>query len=145
MATDAFGRLRTSDLYTTFEYYPTKFSTQALSGIDQDLWKTDNPNSNQVDCNTTNLYIYLRCLAGGSGKITRQTKLPMLYQPGKSRLFYISSLPLSRAKTGSDSFTVRIGNMSLDTNNDPLEGFCFQTDGSVLQWALLLQRFSNNH
>lgn len=133
MATDAFGRLRTSGLYTTFEYYPTSYSTNALSGIDNDLWKTDNSGSSAVDANTTNLYIYLRC--SGLGKVTRQTKLPMLYQPGKSRLFYMSLLPLSRAKVSGDTFEVRAGNFSLDSSNDPNEGFYFMTDGDTLNWV----------
>jgi hypothetical protein len=88
MATDAFGRLRIADAFTTFHYYPSSISTDAISGIDQNKWVTTKGGSSAADFDTTNAFIYLRCTADGD-KVTRETKLPMEYQPGKSRLIYI--------------------------------------------------------
>jgi hypothetical protein len=34
MAIDAFGRLRVSDTFTTFNYYPSPISTSASSNLD---------------------------------------------------------------------------------------------------------------
>lgn len=124
MATDAFGRIRICDAYSVFEYHPNAMSTNALSQRDVDVWVSTLGGTSACDFNADG-YVYLRATANGD-KVTRATKSPMEYQPGKSRLIYISSVPLSRAVSGSETFTANLGLFSLDGSDDPDEGMYFQ-------------------
>jgi hypothetical protein len=53
----------------------------------------------------------------------------MDYQPGKSRLFYLSSVPLSRSVDVSEDIVVKIGCF------DNIEGHYFKTNGQTLSWV----------
>lgn len=127
MATDAFGRLRTSDVFTIFEYYPSAVSSVANSSLDEDIWVTEQTGTTNTDFNSST-YIALNCQTDSSS-ITRKTKLPMDYQPGKSRLFYLSSVPLSRSVDVSENVVVKIGCF------DSVEGHYFKTNGQTLSWV----------
>lgn len=81
---DAFGRLRTSQAYTMFDYYPN--SSTSATNNDIDIWVTTGSCIYNVDN-----YLALTC-AAGSGSVTRQTKQKMFYQAGKSRLLYFSAV-----------------------------------------------------
>ena len=144
MATDAFGRLRISNIYNLFEYYPSSISstTTSTSDPDVDIWVNDKVNgasiaSATIEFDSSNTKVNLSC--GNSGDIsTRFTKLPMRYQPGKSRLFYFSGVPLEegRVNNGSETFKSRIGIFSTDSSTKtPIEGHYFQTDGTNLYWV----------
>jgi hypothetical protein len=142
MATDAFGRLRISNIYNLFEYYPSSISstTTSSSDPDVDIWVNDKVNgtsiaSATIEFDSSNTKVNLIC--GNSGDIsTRFTKLPMRYQPGKSRLFYFSGVPLDRVNDGTETFTSRIGIFSTDSSTKiPIEGHYFQTNGTNLSWV----------
>ena len=141
MATDAFGRLRISNIYNLFEYYPSSISstTTSTSDPDVDIWVNDKKNGATIEFDSSNTKVELRCKNSGDIS-TRFTKLPMRYQPGKSRLFYFSGVPLNRVKdvteTETETFTSRIGIFSTDSSTKtPIEGHYFQTDGTDLYWV----------
>lgn len=132
MATDAFGRLRISDTYTLFEYYPS--AATSLTNNDVDIWVNDVVSTASIGYNSGTNVVELDCNANGD-IATRSTKLPMRYQPGKSRLFYFSAVPLSRVNGGSEDFTSRIGFFSVDGSKNPVQGHYFETDGTTLYWV----------
>lgn len=124
MATDAFGRLRTSEAFTVFDNYPSALTTD-------DTWI-------EITDGTTNTgfssgYYSLGC-SSNSSEVTRISKIPMEYQPGKSRLFYMSSIPVVVSGSGH-SYKIRMGLMSLDGSNEPVEGVWFETDGTTLSFV----------
>ena len=59
----------------------------------------------------------------------------ILQLKSKSRLFYLSGVPLSRVNSGSEEFYSRIGIFSVDGSNVPVEGHYFETDGINLYWV----------
>lgn len=132
MATDAFGRLRISDTFTLFEYYPS--AATSLTNNDVDIWVNDVVSTASIGYNSGTNVVELDCNANGD-IATRSTKLPMRYQPGKSRLFYFSAVPLSRVNGGSEDFTSRIGFFSVDGSKNPVQGHYFETDGTTLYWV----------
>lgn len=135
MATDAFGRLRTSNPYTLFEYYPSKYTDFSYSNYDEDIWHTHLNNNASINLNSSKT-IDLICDTSGD-YIVRHTKLPMEYQPGKSRLLYLSSVPISRTKTFNENFNIRIGlfNTSNHTSSTPLEGVYLKTNGQIIYFT----------
>jgi len=135
MATDAFGRLRVSDTYTLYEYYPPNVNSieDIDESLDSDIWMTTVNGTSTYICN--NATVELTCHTNGD-KITRETKLPMEYQPGKSRLFYFSVIPLSRVNSGSEKMECNIGVFGVDdTTKNPVEGIYLQTDGIYIYFV----------
>lgn len=70
MATDAFGRLRVSDTYTLFEYYPPNVNSidDINESLDSDTWVTTVNGTSIYTCN--NATVELACQVNGD-KITR--------------------------------------------------------------------------
>lgn len=130
MATDAFGRLRISNTYTLFDYYPPNSNSLHVSAdaIDSDVWVTTSTGTSTFIGG--NSMVTLTCNSNGD-KITRETKLPMEYQPGKSRLIFMSSVPLSRVNDGTETFEYNMGIFSVDDiTKVPYEGHYLKIDGT---------------
>lgn len=126
---DAFGRLRVSNPFTTFEYRPNELTTG--TSLDQDIWITTN-NGTATSTYNSNNYINMTCSADGD-YVIRQTKLPMLYQPGKSRLMMFTGVMFSRS-VSSDTVVGRMGLFST-SGSTPTEGHYFKSDGNTLYWC----------
>lgn len=124
MATDAFGRLRTAENFTTFNYYPTPLTSS--SNLDEDVWVTS---GNSQTYNSDN-YINMPVLNSASNYSLRQTKVPMVYQAGKSRLIYMTGVAMTSLVTAVS----RIGLFNVDSSSPPVvtAGMCFKTDGTSL-------------
>ena len=129
---DAFGRLRTSNPYTLFEYYLN--SNTVNNDYDADQWISNKSGSASITYASDENTLSLTVTASGSDKYTRETKLPMEYQPGKSRLFYISSIPID-TNPGENDVTVRIGVFSVDSSQDPVQGHYFRINKDDLYWS----------
>ncbi len=137
MALDAFGRLRISENFTLFNYYPTPHTPN--NNYDIDRWITVSTGNISVSYNSAN---YISMLVNlGIGYVIRQSKMPMEYQPGKSRLLYFTGVLLGLPILGA---TVKsaIGIMNT-TNNTINEGIYFQTDGISLYWTENVQTTSS--
>lgn len=65
----------------------------------------------------------------------RQTKLPMEYQPGKSRLLYFTSTLISRDWTDGDDYMIKIGLYSTNSDFTSKEGHYIATDGKIIYWV----------
>lgn len=131
MALDAFGRLRTSGVFNLFEYAPNAGSTAALTGIDEDTWVSTNEGSATTTYDSAANNVSMTITAGAD-TVTRETKLPIPYQPGKSRLFMFSVVPVSRARGASEDYVARTGVFST-TGSAPVvpdEGHWLETDAS---------------
>ena len=108
---DAFGCLRVSEKFTTFES-----STYGLSGSnDADLWITELYNSSTATRDSTNNFLPLTVTTTSGSYVLRQTKHNMIYQPGKSRLTMYTCVPLT---SGSSSVTSYIGLFSTTTSSN---------------------------
>ncbi len=131
MALDAFGRLRTSQPFTTFDYYP---STETSTNLDQDIWYSAIGGTATQTYNTDN-YI-LMTINNSNDYCLRLTKSPMEYQPGKSRLIFLTGVLLT-GTIGSNVITSRVGLFNVDTSTPPIitDGTYFQTTGTILQWC----------
>lgn len=130
MATDAFGRLRVSNTFTLFDYYPPNTNSIEVptESIESDVWVTTVTGTSTFIGG--NSMVTLTNNSNGD-KITRETKMPMEYQPGKSRLIYMSSVPLSRVNDGSETFEINIGIFSVDdTTKNPIEGHYIKSNGT---------------
>ena len=110
MATDAFGKLRTSNPFTTFDYYPAPISSQSGSGFDEGIWITTNNGSGATSFNSSN-YINMAVSATGD-YVIRKTKMPMEYEPGKSRCVMMTGVLLDTA-IGSNTIVSRMGLFNL--------------------------------
>lgn len=146
MATDAFGRLRTSEPFTTFNYYP---SPAFIDTSDNDVWVRDASNGGSISYDASSNFIKLD-ISGGSGTnkyAIRTTKVPMDYQPGKSRLIMMSGVMMTPVPTisGEQIFS-RVGliNLASPTITD---GVWFEVDGSnsTLNWCQSIQDGSGSH
>lgn len=141
MATDAFGRLRISDIFTTFQYYPTANVTSA------------NPATQDYSADTFNLTVsgtttvgfnnqgYYQLNVAGAGRVIRLSKNPMEYQPGKSRLIYASVIMNSTSNTSG--FNSYVGLMNIDATPSITNGIYFQFNGTTLSWNLRTTDSSN--
>lgn len=123
---DAFGRLRTSDLFSTFEYYPSLKTPD--NGLDEDTWVTTTTGTGNCSYNSSN-YLALACTSG-AGTITRQTKQKMFYQPGKSRLFYFSGVMNDTAYNSTGNVTTNLGIFSL-SGSTIVEGIYLQSNNGT--------------
>lgn len=133
MATDAFGRLRVSNPSNIFDYFPSALTGSATPPLDVDQWVNTTSGTGAIAYDSTYNYVKLTCSAN-SDIATVSSKLPMTYQPGKSRLIYMTSIPLSRVNSGSETLSFKIGIFSLSGNN-PQEGHYFETNGTSLYWV----------
>lgn len=128
---DAFGRLRISEPYTLFEYYPS--SDTVNNDFDADQWISNSSGNATLTYDSSENTISLN--SNSNSKYTRETKLPMQYQPGKSRLIYISSIPID-SDPGQNDITVRIGLANLNSQNQNIiEGHYFKINKSDLYWS----------
>lgn len=123
---DAFGRLRTSQAYTMFDYYPNA-STGATNN-DEDIWVTTSTGTGSCTYNTDN-YLALSCTAG-TGSVTRQTKQKMFYQAGKSRLMYLSTVMNDTTRT-TGNVTTNVGIFS-NTAGAINQGIFFQYANNIM-------------
>ena len=132
---DAFGRLRTSNPYTLFEYYPNAGSTN--NDFDADTYLTKTENNGTIVYNDDNTFELKTSTDDDTlDVITRQTKLPMDYQAGKSRLIYMSAIPINT--TSAAAVTVRIGLFSVNVetlDHPPIEGHYFELSNNILKWV----------
>lgn len=131
MSIDLFGRLRTSEPKTIFDYYSTPESAVSL---DNSLWVNIKSGNGNISYNSAN-YVDLSVLSDGDYAL-RYTKQPMEYQPGKTRLTYMTGVLLSNP-LGSNVITARAGlfNVNSADNMTVTDGVYYQTDGINLQWG----------
>lgn len=138
MALDAFGRLRVSNCFSTFNYYPSPITPN--SNLDIDNW-VNITNGNGVSTYNIDNYINMS-ISTTDDYVLRISKQPMEYQPGKSRLIYLTGVMLGES-AGSDTLTSRIGLFNVDTTTPVYttvtDGIYFQTDGTNLQWVETIQ------
>ena len=134
MALDAFGRLRISDCFTTFNYYPSPVS--ANTSLDVDLWVSRQSGGTQT-YNAQN-YINMPISGVGTTYSLRTSKQPMIYQPGKSRLIYMTGVLMTSTGAGTTS---HMGLFSVDTSTPPVitEGTYLKCDGTNLIWEDVTQ------
>jgi hypothetical protein len=145
MATDAFGRLRTSEPFTTFNYYP---SPSYIDTSDNDVWVRDTSNGTiTYDISTNLIKLDISGGAGANKYATRTTKLPMDYQPGKSRLIMMSGVMMTPVPTASgEQIFSRVGLMDVSAQNITA-GVWFEVDGSnsTLNWCESMQDGSGSY
>lgn len=138
-ALDAFGRLRTSDCFTTFNYYPSVLSNN--TNLDVDVWVTSGNGGTQ----TYNSQNYINMPISGSGTTysLRTTKQPMIYQPGKSRLIYMTGVLMTTISTNTTSL---MGLFDINSATPPVvtEGTYFKCDGSNFYWDDVTQSGPNS-
>jgi hypothetical protein len=142
MALDAFGRLRTSDCFTTFNYYPSLLSNNTT--LDIDVWVSGQTGGAQ-SYNSQN-YINMPLSGSGVTYSIRTTKQPMIYQPGKSRLIYMTgvlmtSLPPTPGTVNSHMGIFNVDNTSPSPPNTPVitQGTYLRCDGGNLYWEDVMQ------
>lgn len=139
MSIDAFSRLRVSENSTTYQYYPTPLTGN--SSIDRDLLFNSTSGTGNISYNTKN-FIDIN-ISANNDKALVQTKSPMDYQPGKSRLLYISGVLLSRAIVSGENLVSKFG-MYNTTDYSVTSGTYFQTDGNNLQFGNTTQDNDGN-
>ena len=134
MALDAFGRLRTSDCFTTFNYYPSPLSNN--TSLDVDVW-VSRENGGTQTYNSQN-YINMPISGSGTTYSLRTTKQPMIYQPGKSRLIYMTGVLMASISPGTNS---HMGLFTVDTSTPPIitEGTYLKCNGTNLIWEDVTQ------
>lgn len=137
MATDAFGRLRTSEPFTTFNYYPSPMYNDTS---DNDVWIRDKSTNGDILYDSSNNLIKLTVTAAANEYAIRTTKVPMDYQPGKSRLIMMSGVMIDPVPAAGQQVYTRMGliNVASPTITD---GVWFEVDGSEnkLCWCQSIQ------
>ena len=134
---DAFGRIRIAQQFTTFEYLPN-----GISYInDEDIW-INRPARGTGNLTTyNNNYNTIDMLVDKGSYSLRQTKQPMIYQPGKSRLIYMSFVPFINDVNGNiyvGLFSTSGGSVDPRITNDfPIitAGYYFYTDGKIISFC----------
>ena len=145
MATDAFGRLRTSEPFTTFNYYP---SPAYIDTSDNDVWVRDASNGGSISYDASSNFIKLD-ISGGAGTnkyAIRTTKVPMDYQPGKSRLIMMSGVMMTPVPASGEQIFSRVGLINL-ASPSITDGVWFEVDGSnsTLNWCQSVQDGSGSY
>jgi hypothetical protein len=142
MALDAFGRLRTSDNFTTFNYYPSEMTSN--TNLDIDVWVSNQTGGAQ----TYNSYNYINMPISGSGVTysLRTTKQPMIYQPGKSRLIFMTGVLMTTVPPPSGTAFSHMGIFTVDNPSptppsNPVisQGTYLSTNGINLYWEDKIQ------
>lgn len=95
---DAFGRLRTSEPFTLFEF--NSILGENLYNIQQATTGTGT-----VTANTNESYVQMGVT--GTGSVIRQSREYIMYQPGKSKLAYLTGVLYGTTNTAG--ITTRIG------------------------------------
>jgi hypothetical protein len=141
MSLDAFGRLRVANPFTTFRYYPTPLTPN--SNYDEDQFLTFTSASNTSISYDSQNFVSMNLTGGGAGFIVRQSKCPMEYQPGKSRIVLISCVPLVSGFSGTVQANIGLMNSTYDSTGSHsftiTQGIYFATDGTTLSWVRSLQ------
>lgn len=129
MSLDGFGRLRTADCFTTFNYYVSPITEN--SSLDIDVWVTTT-NGGTATYNSSN-YVELSTTAD-SYYVIRTTKQPMEYQPGKCRLIYMTGVLLLESLVSGDTLSAKMGLFNIDSTTPTTitSGVYYQTDGIYL-------------
>ena len=145
MATDAFGRLRTSEPFTTFNYYPSPAYNDTS---DNDVWVRDASNGGSISYDASSNFIKLD-ISGGAGTnkyAIRTTKVPMDYQPGKSRLIMMSGVMMTPVPVSVEQIFSRVGLINL-ASPSITDGVWFEVDGSnsTLNWCQSVQDGSGSY
>jgi len=137
MALDAFGRLRTSDCFTTFNYYPSAMTSNTT--LDIDVWVSGATGGAQ-SYNSEN-YINMPISGSGVTYSYRTTKQPMIYQPGKSRLIFMTGVLMTTVPPSSGTVFSHMGIFSLNSASPPAvtQGTYLLTDGINFFWEDVLQ------
>lgn len=142
MALDAFGRLRTSDCFTTFNYYPSAMTDNTT--LDIDVWVSGQTGGAQ-SYNTQN-YIDMPISGPNNTYSLRTTKQPMIYQPGKSRLIYMTGVLMTIVPPTSGTASSHMGIFTVD-NTSPIapnvpiitQGTYLKTNGINFYWEDVIQ------
>ena len=133
-ALDAFGRLRVAGCFTTFNYYPSPMTNN--TSLDVDVWVSRQTGGTQT-YNSEN-YINMPISGVGTTYSLRTTKQPIIYQPGKSRLFYMTGVLMD---TISSNTTSQMGFFDVNSSVPPVitEGTYFKCDGTKFYWEDVTQ------
>ena len=109
--------------------------------VDEDVWVVPQTGGTGSASYDPRNFINLQVNASGD-YVLMSTKQPMEYQPGKSRLIYMTCVPLAQTVKDKVKVTASIGTFNTDTNVPPniTEGVYFRTDGYHLQWAETTQK-----
>lgn len=138
MALDAFGRLRTSDNFTTFNYYPSPMTNN--TNLDVDIWVSKQTGGSQTYNSQNYINMPISPPSSGSGNTysLRTTKQPMIYQPGKSRLIFMTSVLMTTINSSTNSY---MGIFSVDSSVPPLitQGTYLRSNGVNLIWEDVMQ------
>lgn len=136
MALDAFGRLRTSENFTTFNYYPSPLSATTTLDIDVFVSK-QNGGTQTYDAQN---FINMPISGSGDTYSLRTTKQPMIYQPGKSRLIYMTGVLMTTIPPTATT-TSRMGLFSVDSATPPVvtTGTYLKCNGVSLYWEDVTQ------
>jgi hypothetical protein len=144
MALDAFGRLRTSENFTTFNYYPSPLSDRTTLDIDVFVSR-QNGGKQTYDIQN---FINIPITTGTINYSLRTTKQPMIYQPGKSRLIYMTGVLMTTIPPTATT-TSRMGIFSVDSTTPPAvtAGTYLKCDGGkfILGRCNPKNRRSNNN
>lgn len=140
MALDAFGRLRISDCFTTFNYYPSAMTSN--TNLDVDVWVSGATGGAQ-SYNTQN-YINMPISGSGVTYSYRTTKQPMIYQPGKSRLIFMTGVLMTTVPPPSGTAFSYMGIFNLDSASPPAvtQGTYLLTDGIDFYWEDKIQNIN---
>lgn len=132
MALDAFGRLRTSDNFTTFNYYPSPMT--ANTSLDIDIWISEQTGGSQSY--ESENYIKMPTSGSGDTYSLRTTKQPMIYQPGKSRLIYMTGVLMTTINSSTNSY---MGIFNVNTPPTINQGTYLRCNGVNLFWEDVMQ------
>ena len=102
MALDAFGRLRTSDCFTTFNYYPSAMTSNTT--LDIDVWVPGETGGAQ----SYNSQNYINMPISGSGVTIRFTISPTLETLMVPTFPSLSIVPYSETDTSVPSTSIVI-------------------------------------
>jgi hypothetical protein len=106
-------------------------STTLATNLDVDVWVTSGTGGTQT-YNSKN-YINMPISGVGTTYSLRTTKQPSIYQPGKSRLFYMTGVLMD---TITPNTTSQMGFFDVDSSNPPVitEGTYFKCNGTNFYW-----------
>ena len=114
---DAFGRLRVSNPYTLFEF-------TSILGNQPDIIDEETYGSGATTAISGSSYIAMT--VNGAGYAIRQNHEYIIYQPGKSKLVYMSGVLQDPNGANPAGVTTRIGSF------DASMGFYIESDGGVI-------------
>ena len=136
MALDAFGRLRVSENFTTFNYYPSPLSATTTLDIDVFISK-QNGGTQTYDAQN---FINMPISGSGDTYSLRTTKQPMIYQPGKSRLIFMTGVLMTTIPPTATT-TSCMGIFSVDSATPPVvtAGTYLKCNGVSLYWEDVTQ------